>query len=302
MHHKQVHSACLLQEGQLVAFASRKLIESECNLAQVEKELLAIVYGVTRFHEWIFGYHKPLVPLMKICLGNVASSSLKRLRPNCIIHMHLADLLSRLYLKDQVADDTEIDQMVHSVSTHLAITPSRRVQFEKETVKDIPCLGCQEHKKQANQIVHSYWPIRHYIFPEENLLLYKDMVIVPTKLRPQMLSLVHGHGTVASWEHHVLARFGKGCKNVCQAMEILDIPTLPYEYVSADILAFGCKNFLIITDAYSKWVGIVPLPGKNVESVVDACTTVFVVHGDPQILVTDNIPFNSREFRNFAKD
>ncbi|KAJ8891757.1 hypothetical protein PR048_004310, partial [Dryococelus australis] len=36
---------CLLQEGQPVAFAYRKLTESECNWAQVEKELLAIVYG-----------------------------------------------------------------------------------------------------------------------------------------------------------------------------------------------------------------------------------------------------------------
>ncbi|KAJ8890488.1 hypothetical protein PR048_009997 [Dryococelus australis] len=63
-----------------------------------------------------------------------------------------------------------------------------------------------------------------------------------------------------------------------------DIPTLPYEHVSADILTFGGKNFLIITAAYSKWVDIVPLQGKNVE-----------MHGDPQILVSDNIPFNSRD-------
>ncbi|KAJ8893797.1 hypothetical protein PR048_006398 [Dryococelus australis] len=78
--------------------------------------------------------------------------------------------------------------------------------------------------------------------------------------------------------------------------------TFPYERVSAVILAFGGKNLLIINDAYSNWVDIVPLQGKNVESVVDACTTVFAVHGDPQILVSDNIPFNSREFRNFAKN
>ncbi|KAJ8875236.1 hypothetical protein PR048_023131 [Dryococelus australis] len=80
-----------------------------------------------------------------------------------------------------------------------------------------------------------------------------------------------------------------------------DIPTLPYECVSADIIAFVGKNVLIITDAYSKWVDIVPLQGKTVESVVDACTKV-AVHGDSQILVSDNISFNSREFRDIAKD
>ncbi|KAJ8889247.1 hypothetical protein PR048_008745 [Dryococelus australis] len=241
--------------------------------------------------------------------------------------MYVVNLLSRSYLKDQVADDTEIDQMVQCVSTHLVITPCRSVQFEKETstdteltlLKKYHILGWSGHKKQANQIVHSYWPTKHDIFSEENLLFYKNRVIVPTKLRPKMLSPVHeGHGAVGrclaragsvicwpGWARDV-EMYVKQCKscekyaprNKKHEYYSRDIPTLPYEHVSA----FGGKKFLIITDAYSKWVNIFPLQGKNVESVVDTCTTVFAVHGDSQVLVSDNIPFNSREFRNFAKD
>ena len=62
--------AALLQDGQPVAFASRVLSESERNYAQIEKELLAIVFGFTRFRQYLYGRkvtvdsdHKPLQSL-----------------------------------------------------------------------------------------------------------------------------------------------------------------------------------------------------------------------------------------------
>ena len=49
--------AILLQDEQPIAYASKALTKSQQNYAQIEKEMLAIVFGCTRFHEYIFGLH-----------------------------------------------------------------------------------------------------------------------------------------------------------------------------------------------------------------------------------------------------
>ena len=47
--------AALLQKDQPIAFASRALTPCERNYAQIEKELLAVIYGLEKFHQYTFG-------------------------------------------------------------------------------------------------------------------------------------------------------------------------------------------------------------------------------------------------------
>ena len=47
--------AALLQEGRPVVYASRALTPTECHYAQIEKEVLAIVFGLERFHYYTYG-------------------------------------------------------------------------------------------------------------------------------------------------------------------------------------------------------------------------------------------------------
>ena len=70
--------ATLLQEGKPLCFASIALTTSERNYAQIEKELLAIVFGCERFDQYIYtkhttveSDHKPLEDITKKTMADV---------------------------------------------------------------------------------------------------------------------------------------------------------------------------------------------------------------------------------------
>ena len=70
-----------------IAFGSRTLSKAERNYAQVEKEALAIVFSVKKFHQYVYGRkfhlvtdHKPLTTIFspKASLPALAAARLQR--------------------------------------------------------------------------------------------------------------------------------------------------------------------------------------------------------------------------------
>jgi hypothetical protein len=49
--------SAIYQDGKPLAFCSRSLTETEQRYAQIEKEMLAVHYGLSKFHQYTFGRH-----------------------------------------------------------------------------------------------------------------------------------------------------------------------------------------------------------------------------------------------------
>ena len=70
-----------------ITFKSRKLSSAERNYSQLDKKALAILYGVKKFHKYLFGRffvihtdHKPLITLLGVgkAIPAIASPRLQR--------------------------------------------------------------------------------------------------------------------------------------------------------------------------------------------------------------------------------
>ena len=78
-------------------------------------------------------------------------------------------------------------------------------------------------------------------------------------------------------------------------------PEGPWMRVHADFAQWGGKQYLLMSDAYSKWPEIHEL-GSHATTLQTIEARSFSSHGIPQKLVTDNGPqFTAGEFEEFMK-
>ncbi|GFU92979.1 uncharacterized protein K02A2.6 [Trichonephila clavipes] len=80
------------------------------------------------------------------------------------------------------------------------------------------------------------------------------------------------------------------------------VPYRPFENIGVDIMDLGNTSYLVVIDYYSKWIEISELVNKSADEVIVKLKTIFSRFGVPNIVVSDNIPFNSYIYKKFAND
>ena len=140
---------------QPISFASRTLSVAERNYAQLDKEALAIIVGVKRFHQYLYGQkftiqsdHKPLKYLLGDTRGIPAMASAQvqhwalalSAYDYCITYepgakLANADVLSRLPLPDQPSDVPLPGEMILLLET-LCSSPVNAAQIKTWVDKD----------------------------------------------------------------------------------------------------------------------------------------------------------------------
>lgn len=208
--------AACMQDGRPVAYASRTLTDTETRYAQIEKELLAVVFACTKFRDYVYGKsvvvetdHQPLVTILKKPI-HTAPARLQRmmLRLQCFDitlvykkgkHMYLADTLSRAP-NTKVPPDAESDTFeVMSVSY---ISTARLEELQKETAEDkvlqtlstVIQQGWQNKKHTLSPDLHPYFPYRDELVVENGIVMKGHKTVIPRSLQKEYIKIVHrGH-------------------------------------------------------------------------------------------------------------
>ena len=209
--------AARLQKGQPVAYASRALTPAETRYAQIEKELLAIVFACERFDTYIYGRdvvsvetdHKPLEAIVRKAL-NSAPQRLQRMllrlqRYNLEIRykkgkeMFLADTLSRTFLPDANVSEFvhELEEIDHKAS--LPVSDARWHQIKTASTDDpvlqelrsvIQC-GWPLCRADVPQCLYPYFDIRDELTLEGELVFKGNQLVVPASLRKELMEATH---------------------------------------------------------------------------------------------------------------
>ena len=156
--------AALLQKGQPIAFASRALTDAETRYAQIEKEMLAVVFSLQKFDQYVYGRkttvlsdHRPLEAIAKKPLRSaprrLQGMLLKAQRYDIEIvyqpgtQMYLADTLSRAFLNSSENSQGEFER-VNAVK--FLTIPENRLEHIKRSTDEDEVL-------QQRTYIHSYF-------------------------------------------------------------------------------------------------------------------------------------------------
>ena len=144
--------AVISQDGQPVAYASRRLNSAEENYAPIEKEMCAIQFGCTRFHDYIYGSnvvaetdHKPLVGIFNKPIHKL-SPRIQRMRIALLRYdlevvwipgkdNIIPDTLSRATINDETPLNDD-EYIVNSIISQLAVTDKKLIKLREESIKD----------------------------------------------------------------------------------------------------------------------------------------------------------------------
>ena len=210
-----------------IANVSKTLTESQRNYSQIQKEALAIVFGLKKFYQYLFGRkfvlvtdHRPLlalfgpgkdVPLM--AANRLARWALMLSQFNYMIECRKtkdhanADALSRLSLQEDSKFDAEESEddtlMVCQIQTiDEKVTPAEQGSLAKESAKD-PVIsmimrftreGWQPKKNDEGTEMHRFRQVATSLSICNGCLVHGSRVVIPASMRRKVLELLHlGH-------------------------------------------------------------------------------------------------------------
>ena len=162
-----------------VAFASRALTYAEQNYSQIEKEMLAICFACTKFHQYTYGkctgVQTDHLPLESILRKPIANASPRRQRMMLQLQrytlnvryvpgklMYVADTLSRAFIRGEPSCGApgDMEVLVHILAGSLPATADKLEEFRR-AIADDPVMQC------LRRFIQQGWPKHKSAVPPE---------------------------------------------------------------------------------------------------------------------------------------
>lgn len=346
------------QDGEYkpVFYQSRSMTPTEQRYAQVEREALAVTWACEKFSEYITGLkdlkietdHKPLLALLKTKNLDELTPRIQRFRMRLMRFQYqieytrgknlvTADALSRAPTSQATEEDRRFDEdvhlMVNQVISNAAADQGLKSDQGLERIKkalqeDSSCLQIMSYCKDGwpeicpkDPVLRPFWSARFDISLQDDLLLYRCRLIIPEKLRKNILQDIHtGHQGIVKcrararesvWWPGISTEVEKmveKCPTCIKERKVppeplitTETPDYPWQKVGIDLFEWKRESYLIVIDYYSRYIELVLLKKTSAAMVIDKLKSIFARHGIPEVVVSDNAQqFAGKEFKSFA--
>ena len=216
---KKGFGAVILQEEQPIYYASRALTSAEKNYQNLEREAQAAVWGMEKFHYFLYGRkfilqtdQKPLVSIFRKHMIDV-SPRIQRItirawqyefEPQHIPGRNnvISDALSRVTPLEFQDSNAEKDILTVNFLQYSSIEERERDEVLQETNKDKELQSLKHYfstgwpakRSQIPVSLQPYWNFRDELTIESGILMKNSKVLIPETLKQKYLKQIHqGH-------------------------------------------------------------------------------------------------------------
>ena len=306
--------------------------------------------------------HKPLLKIFSDrCLDDIPNTRLRNLKEKTLRYQFkilyvpgatqkAADAMSRypsgnkmptkLYLEDDTtaietcnSETLSIDEALTArhISTLNSIESVNWERVRSSTLNDVDmkCLieiienGMPHEKEKLPKNLHAYHQYRNELYTVDNVILRKNRIVIPPKLRPEILRSLHSaHQGVTSMNARAdssifwpgISRDISNLRMSCQSCNRMapsqpscppylpTLPDYPFQRICADYFHFKCNQYLVIVDRYSNWITIEKSDNGS-HGLIKTLRHIFATYGIPDELSSDGGPeFTSSDTQEFLRN
>ncbi|XP_014679393.1 PREDICTED: uncharacterized protein K02A2.6-like [Priapulus caudatus] len=212
----------LLQDQRPVAYRSKALTTAEYAYAQIEKELLVIVFAFKKFHTYVYGRtdvtvetdHLPLIRIFQKPLHQVPLR-LQKMRMRLqgydftLVHkkgteIPVADALSRAHVNEPgpilTGEDIFLTRLEELNSVQQTSSP-RMEQIRRETAQDSELKllshivksssGWPENKRKLDPRIAAYYDFRDEMNIVDGVAFKGTRIVIPQTMRTTAIEMLH---------------------------------------------------------------------------------------------------------------